>query len=621
MRFLDKVNSPEQLKKLTIPCLLLYAEEVRKFLISSVSQTGGHLASNLGVVELTIALHYCFNTPKDKLVFDVGHQAYVHKLITGRLEKFSQLRQLDGMSGFPKTSESEHDSFDVGHSSTSISAALGLCIGRDLNGSDEKVAAIIGDGSLTGGLAYEGLNNAGRANTDILVILNDNEMSISRNVGALSNCLNAIRTAPNYLSAKADIKGFLNGIPIVGEGLGKIVERFKTIVRYSLVSGVFFEELGFRYIGPIDGHNIKELIEVLNKVKKLKGPVLLHVYTKKGKGYSLAENYPEKFHGVEPFNVETGEMKKSSEETYSSAFGKELCRLAEENKKIVAITAAMTGGTGLSGFQAAYPKRLFDVGIAEGHAVTFAAGLAKQGLIPVFAVYSTFLQRGYDQIIHDVCLQGLHVIFAIDRAGIVGADGETHQGTFDLSYLSHIPNLTILSPKNTEELKLMLQFAVSHKGPIAIRYPRGGSENSLHSKPIMLGVAEEIESGKEIAIVSVGAMMDTGLEVYKKLKADGKNPSLINARFIKPIDNGLATRLRDFDYVFVLEDNLANGGYGSLLLKEMAEADCLKNTRLHIFAFPQKFIPQGTRSQLFERNGLSPMAIYEKIKEIVDSQS
>ncbi len=449
MTYLDRINSPEDLKKLEVKKLDKLAEEIRVFLINSVSKTGGHLASNLGVVELTIALHYCFNCPKDKIIWDVGHQAYTHKILTGRKNEFVSLRKLDGLSGFPQIKESPYDSFTTGHSSTSVSAALGIAMGRDLKGESFNVVSVLGDGAMTGGLVYEAMNNAGRSNAKMLIVLNDNQMSISENVGAISRYLSELRTTEKYMDAKSDIKKTLDKVPVVGHSLTNLVGKTKEGLKYSLMPNVMFEQLGLKYVGPVDGHDIKKLVHILNKIKKINGPVLLHVITQKGRGYKPAEAYPSKYHGVGKFEVSTGRMLSSvSGETYSDIFSKKLIRLAKEDKRICGITAAMPSGTGMDAFGRAFPQRMFDVGIAEEHAVTFAAGLAKCGMIPFFAVYSTFLQRGYDQIIHDVCIQKLHVIFAVDRAGIVGDDGCTHQGIYDLTYMGNIPGLTVMAPKN-----------------------------------------------------------------------------------------------------------------------------------------------------------------------------
>ena len=619
-RLLDKISSPDDLKNIDLKLLPRLAKEIREFLVYNVSKTGGHLASNLGVVELTMALHYVFNTPKDKIVWDVGHQAYVHKILTGRKKGFKTLRKFGGLSGFPKPCESEYDSFATGHSSTSISAALGMACARDMKGDNNKVIAVIGDGSMTGGLAYEALNNAGRSNRDMIVVLNDNQMSISNNVGALSRHLNDIRTEPFYIGAKAGVHSILDKIPMVGSKIDKAIEVTKDKIKYLFVSGIMFEDLGFKYVGPVDGNNIFELVEVLNKVKNMNGPILLHIYTKKGKGYRLAEDNPCNFHGVSEFDIKTGKsINKSEGKSYSSIFGDKLIELAGKNKKIVAISAAMTDGTGLNKFVAKYPDRFFDVGIAEGHAVTFSAGLATEGFIPVFAVYSTFLQRAYDELIHDVCLENKHCIFAIDRAGIVGADGETHQGIFDISYLNHMPNMSILAPINGDELQKMLEFATNHNGPIAIRYPRG-NDSCLYSKDlsdIEFGKGEVLNEGSDIAIFAVGDMMKEANEVLERLKAEGMNPMLINPRFIKPLDLEL---IKDVcgkcKTIFTIENNLKSGGFGQSILSAISEMGL--NNNVHILGFDDVFVEHGSRQQLLEKHKLDTESFYSYIKSILN---
>ena len=620
---LDRINTPKKLKRLPPPALHQLAAEIRDFLIQSVAVTGGHLASNLGVVELTLALHKVFDSPKDKIIWDVGHQSYVHKIITGRKSRFHDLRKLDGLSGFPKTSESAHDVFDTGHSSTSISAALGLATARDLRYSEdypkncikrEKIIAVIGDGSMTGGLAYEGLNNAGRSDTDLIVILNDNQMSIGENVGAISRHLNDIRTGPLYLGAKQDIHRLLDRLPVVGGPLSSGLESVKASLKYLLLHGVLFEEMGFRYFGPVDGHDIPKLLKVLEGVKKIRGPVLVHVLTKKGKGYEHAEEAPSDFHGVGAFDASTGKVKKKPVPSYTDVFSDALMECAAKDDKIVAITAAMAAGTGLEPFLAKFPKRYFDVGIAEGHAVTFAAGLAKGGLKPVVAVYSSFLQRAYDHIIHDVALQNLPVVFAVDRAGLVGEDGETHQGIYDLAYLSHIPNMTVLAPKDGPELEAMLGFALAHDGPVAIRYPRDVSSGTLEAQPIVYGQSETMHRGRGMALVSVGTMMSTTLRVADILRESDHDPSIYNARFIKPLDVELARCLSWYNAVFVLEDATRIGGYGSRLLEALTALPGPLPS-FHILAFPDVFVEAGSREELFRRYKLDANGIAELIKK------
>jgi len=612
MRYFTQIQSPADLRRLDGQQLKCYADEARQFLIRSVSETGGHLASNLGVVELTVALHSCFQTPDDQLVWDVGHQTYVHKCITGRAGQFQTLRKFGGLSGFPKTGESEYDLFDTGHSSTSVSAAYGLAVARDLRGEKRSVVAVIGDGSMTGGLAYEAMNNAGRSGRDMVVVLNDNQMSISENVGAVSRHLNEIRIDPKYLGAKRDVRRFFDSVPVIGSKVGRAIEIVKDGLKYMLVPGVLFEEMGFTYIGPVDGHDIDAMRSVFRKVKKMKGPVLVHVYTQKGHGYANAESQPEKFHGIGPFDVKTGRaVRPKQADACGEIMGRTLVDIARENECVTAITAAMPAGTGLLEFKRTFPERFFDVGIAEAHAVTFAAGLAKAGFLPVFAVYSTFLQRAYDQIVHDVCLPKLPVVFAIDRAGIVGADGETHQGLFDLSFLSHIPNLTVLAPKDGAELAAMLRFAVTLGAPVAIRYPKEQSAGAAaETAEIAFGRAETMRQGEDIAVVSVGSMIDVALALVQRFAADGYNPTLVNARFVKPIDAVLAHTLAGYRHIFTLEENVAAGGFGMALRALLAEMS--SDAALTCFAFPDAFVPQGTRAELLRLCGMDAEAVYAK---------
>lgn len=621
MIYLDKIKSPADLKKLNISELPILADEIRSFLLENVSKTGGHLASNLGVVELTLALHYCFNCPVDKIVWDVGHQAYTHKILTGRKDNFPTLRKLDGLSGFPKTEESKYDAFDTGHSSTSISAAIGLATARDLSGDNYNVVAVIGDGSLTGGLVYEALNNAGRNNTKVIIIVNDNEMSISQNVGNISHYLSEIRTTQKYNEVKNDIQGFFDNMPVMGKKFNGALKRVKSSIKHAVVPNIMFEEFGLKYFGPFDGHDINKLITVFEQVKKINKPIMLHIRTKKGKGYKYAEENPSKFHGVAKFDLKTGQAETSKKvETYSEVFGKTMVQLANKNKKLVAISAAMVPGTKLDFFAKTYPDRMFDVGIAEEHAVTFAAGMAINGFTPVFAVYSTFMQRCYDQILHDVCLQNLHVIFAVDRAGIVGSDGETHQGIYDLSFMSHIPNLTVMSPKSGDELRKMLSFAINEcKGPVAIRYPRGIAQSLFDeiNSPIKLGKSQIIYEGKDIALISDGNMMFTMKKVYDNLKEKGYNPTLINARFISPVDAEMLEKLKkNHKYIFTAEDNIVSGGMGSKILQKAVEKG-ISNIIFHNFAFPDTFVEQGTRNELFERYNLDSKGITKKIISIL----
>ena len=617
-----------KLRRLSPVDLQGLADEIREFLIKSISDTGGHLASNLGVVELTLALHTVFTTPHDKIVWDVGHQAYVHKILTGRRGRFGELRKMGGLSGFPKPTESEHDCFGTGHSSTAISAALGLAVARDMKEPMEPrecVIAVVGDGSITGGLAYEGLNNAGRSDTDLLVVLNDNQMSISKNVGAVARHLNALRTASAYLGVKEDVHFILDKLPVVGAPITRGIESAKEILKYAVVPGVLFEEMGFKYIGPVDGHDIPSLLVSLKQVRKLRGPVLLHVVTTKGKGYNIAEQSPRSYHGVGKFCVETGlPQAAAGKPSFTDVFSKEICRRAARDSRIVAVTAAMRDGVGLSRFRERYPKRFFDVGIAEGHAVTFAAGLAKGGMKPVVAVYSSFLQRAYDQIIHDVAVQGLPVIFAIDHAGAVAGDGETHQGIYDIAFLSHIPGITILAPSDGEELKEMLDFALEQNNPVAIRYPKDSAE-PLPPEPLVPPIFSEFEShpqntcisvqkkishlqlqeGQKIAIVSVGVMLQTAKDVVAKLSSNGYSPGLFSARIIKPLDVSLFVQLSKYDYVFSIEDGARLGGFGEQIRATYA------------FAFPDTFPETGTRNELFARYEMDAESIYKKIIEVL----
>jgi 1-deoxy-D-xylulose-5-phosphate synthase len=615
-KILPLVNQPADIKDLTHEQLQQLAREIREYLIESVSKTGGHLASNLGVVELTLALHSVFNTPYDKIVWDVGHQAYVHKMLTGRKDKFDTLRQLNGISGFPKTSESEHDSFNTGHSSTSISAALGMARARDLNSEKNSVIAVIGDGALTGGMAFEALNDAGMSNTDLIVVLNDNEMSIDKNVGGLSSCLSRIRTQPIYFKVQRDIDLLLHKIPTFGKRVATTIKRAKGSIKYLMLPGMFFEELGFKYIGPIDGHNINELKRILNKAKGLKGPILIHALTQKGKGYSHAEEKPDVFHGISPFVIETGETKKNPHaKDYSAVFGEALVDIARENKKVVAITAAMPCGTGLSKFAECFPERFFDVGIAEQHGATMAAGLAIEGMKPVFAVYSSFLQRAYDQVIHDVCAQNLPVVFAIDRAGIVGNDGETHQGVFDLSYLSHVPNMSIVAPKDYDELRQMLKFCIDFDGPIAIRYPRGQAQELGLNKhqPIEYGKAEVLQQGNDLTLIACGKMVGTALKTARELIKQGISAEVINARFVKPLDeHTILSSAKKTNNVITIEDNMISGGFGNMVLQLISKSD-LPDVKVTNLGYPDEFIQHGNTDELQKMYGLDAESITQKI--------
>lgn len=607
---------PEDLKTMSERDLELLTYEIRDFLIEKVSKTGGHLASNLGVVELTIAMHRVFDSPMDKMVWDVGHQSYVHKILTGRAASFDSLRRLNGISGFPKREESVHDMFDTGHSSNSISAAMGYAAARDLDGDDYSVIAVIGDGALTGGMAYEALNNAGSSQSKMIVILNDNEMSIDKNIGGISQHLSKLRASQAYLDFKKQLKKTLRGIPGVGEGLYSGIEHIRDSVKYAIVPGAIFEQLGFKYYGPVDGHNIHDLIEVLSFAKMLEGPVLIHAITKKGKGYRNAENNPGKFHGIGAFDPTTGNVLAESQNlSYSLIFGNKLVQLAGDNPKIVAVSAAMVDATGLGKFAQKYPDRIFDAGIAEAHAVTFAAGLAASGYRPVVAIYSTFLQRAYDQILIDVCMQNLPVIFAIDRAGNVGADGETHHGVFDLSYLTHMPNLTVLAPKDGKELADMLDYALTLGGPCAIRYPKGEAVDCQTeiSNPVIDGTAERLRNGDEVEIFAVGKMVAVGIEVCKKLRSRGIEAGLTNVRFVKPFDKAAVLSAADkVKKLVTLEDNVLEGGYGAMVNGLLAEEGKSAVKVLNI-GWPDKFIEQGSTAELFEKYGLDPESIAERV--------
>ncbi len=615
MDLLCSINSPEDLKKLGYNELEQLSNEVRQFLVDNVSKTGGHLASNLGVVELSLALHRVFDSPRDKIVWDVGHQSYVHKIITGRKDHFCSLRQLDGMSGFPKTNESCHDCFNTGHSSTSISAALGMARARDIKNEVHSVISIIGDGALTGGMAFEALNDAGRASTDITVILNDNEMSISKNVGGLSKYLSKVRTEPFYFKVKEDIDLILNKIPAIGKSAARALDLAKGTIKYIITPGIIFEELGFKYLGPIDGHNIHELNKVLARSQKIKGPIVIHICTMKGKGYTFAEANPHSYHGVSPFEIETGEAINNKSLTFSKVFGDELVSLAQKDENIVAVTAAMPDGTGLNKFAGMFKNRFFDVGIAEQHAVTMGAGLAKSGMKPVIAIYSSFMQRAYDQIWHDVCLQNLHVVLAIDRAGIVGEDGETHQGIYDLSFLRHMPNMTIMAPSDYAEFKEMLKYSLfEHKGPIAVRYPKGNGRSNTpgNEEKIKLGRGSLLSRGKDLTIISAGTMLDTAVKVSDVLYRSGIKADLINSRFIKPYDEKLIVKsVMKTGLLITLEDNVKKGGFGSGILEMISEYGLFPQTK--IFGFPDELVTHGSKEELFKKYRLDTNSIVKSV--------
>ena len=617
---LERIQKANDIKELEPEELTVLAEEIRQFLIEKISKTGGHLASNLGVVELTMAMHLVFRLPQDKIIWDVGHQSYTHKILTGRKDGFDELRKYGGMSGFPKRKESECDAFDTGHSSTSISAGLGYVHARDLQQEHYNVISVIGDGSLTGGMAYEALNNASELKTNFIIVLNDNHMSISENVGGMSHYLAELRTAEFYTGLKKGVTNVLHSIPVVGDPIIEQIHRTKSSLKQLVVPGMFFEDMGITYLGPVPGHNISMLCKAFREAKKIKGPVLLHVLTQKGKGYEPAEKHPDKFHGVGPFHVETGEVESpKKKDTYTDVFGKVICSEAAKNPKVVAITAAMADGTGLAGFRKKYPDRFFDVGIAEEHAATFAAGLAAGGMKPVFAVYSSFLQRAYDQLIHDVALQNLPVVLAVDRAGLVGSDGETHQGIFDLSYLSNIPNMVVMAPKHKWELADMLRFAISYNGPIALRYPRGSAYDDYQNfrSPIEYGKSEMLYDDAEIAVLSVGHMFEEAVQVRGKLKEKGYSCTLVNARFVKPIDENILNRLcENHKLIVTIEENVQTGGYGEHVVEYVSR----KNLKVRVLtlALPDDYVEHGSIDVLRRETRLDVDSMTAKIQEIYD---
>ena len=614
---LEHIEGPWDVKKLNTEELKTLAAEIRQFLIEKISVTGGHLASNLGVVELTIALYLAFDLPKDKVIWDVGHQSYTHKILSGRREMFDELRQYGGMSGFPKRKESPYDSFDTGHSSTSISAGLGIAQGRDLLGENYAVISVIGDGALTGGMAYEALNNAAHLKKNFIIVLNDNNMSISENVGGMSKYLSGLRSGTRYNALKRHVSETLLKVPVVGAGLVEQISRTKDSIKQLVIPGMLFENMGVTYLGPVDGHDIKAMVKTFREARRMEHAVLVHVLTKKGKGYAPAEKNPSRFHGIDPFDIATGKsLKEKVYPTYTDVFSKEICQLAETEKRLVAVTAAMPDGTGLKAFSKQYPDRFFDVGIAEQHAVTSAAGMAAAGLKPVVAVYSSFLQRGFDQVLHDVCIQNLPVVFALDRAGLVGSDGETHQGIFDLSYLSCIPNMSIMAPKNLWELRQELEFAICHyDGPIAIRYPRGQAYRGLKdfNQPVEYGKGELLYEGSRIALLAVGSMVSTAEHVREKLKDAGFNCTLANGRFIKPVDYDLADRLAaDHELLVVLEENVLQGGYG-LQVKAYVQERYPQVKVLNI-ALPDAYVEHGNVSVLREGLGIDSDSVIRTMR-------
>lgn len=618
---LEKINYPEDLKKLSIEEKETLAIEIRKYILEIVSKNGGHLASNLGVVELTIALHSVFNFPEDKIVWDVGHQTYVHKILTGRKEALKTLRKLNGIAGFPKTNESKYDNFNTGHSGTSISAALGMARARDLKNEKNSVLAVIGDGAMTGGMALEALNDVGYSKTKMTIILNDNEMSISKNIGGLNMLLSKLRTKKTYTKSNVSMKKIINKVPIIGKPTVKVIQRLKRSIKQLIIPKMFFEDIGFTYLGPVDGHNIQELENILRLSKQIDNPVIIHVLTKKGKGYSIAEENPDKFHATAPFNIETGKAGKEKKKDYSKVFGDKLVELARENEKIVAITASMKDGTGLTKFSKEFPKRFFDIGIAEQHALGLAAGMAIEGVIPIVPIYSSFYQRGYDQVIHDIAIQNLPVIMCVDRAGIVGADGETHQGLLDMAFFRLVPNLTIMAPKDFKELEEMLEFAIKLNKPVIIRYPRGGEEDynfqeSTNSEYIKIeeGRAEILKEGKDISIIAIGKMVSRAMKIAEELEKENINADVINARFLKPLDiKTIKNSIAKTKKVITIEDGTIINGLGTAI-KELIIDENLQNTKLECFAYPDKFIQHGSVQELEEIYCLDEKSIITKIR-------
>ncbi len=613
---LEQIKGPQDIKQMSLEELGQLAQEIRAFLIEKISHTGGHLASNLGVVELTIAMYRTFDLPEDKVIWDVGHQSYTHKILSGRMAEFDELRQYGGLSGFPKRKESPYDCFDTGHSSTSISAGLGIAQGRDILGQDYEVVSVIGDGALTGGMAYEALNNAARMKKNFIIVLNDNKMSISENVGGMSRYLNGLRTGSGYNDLKKNVANALDRIPVVGAPMIDKIKRTKNSIKQLFIPGMLFENMGITYLGPVDGHNISQLCKVFREAKKLDHAVLVHVLTKKGKGYKPAEKNPSRFHGVDPFDVTTGKsLKEKQYPSYTEVFSRKLCQLAAERPNVVALTAAMPDGTGLSAFARHYPGRFFDVGIAEAHAVTSAAGMAAAGLKPVVAVYSSFLQRAYDQVLHDVCIQDLPVVFAVDRAGLVGSDGETHQGIFDYSFLTSIPNMSVMAPKNLWELRAMLEFSMDYNRPLAIRYPRGEAYRGLRDfrEPIVYGRGEMLYEEEGIALLAVGSMVSTAEHIRQKLKAEGRSCTLANGRFVKPFDRELVDRLAERHKVIVtLEENVLLGGYGLQVTAYIHEH--YPHRRVLNIGLPDAYVEHGNVSVLREGLGIDSDSIIKTMK-------
>ena len=614
---LEKIQQPNDIKKIPEEQLTEVAAEIREFLVETMSKLGGHLASNLGVVELTIALHRVFELPKDKIIWDVGHQSYTHKILTGRKDAFESLRQEGGLSGFPKRSESSCDVFDTGHSSTSISAGVGYVKARDLKKQDYSVISVIGDGALTGGMAYEALNNAAELKTNFIIVLNDNEMSISKNVGGISTYLSGIRTAASYTELKMGVTRALEKIPKIGPGMVDAVRKTKSSIKQIVIPGMLFENMGITYLGPVDGHDIHQMMRVFQEAKRFEGPILVHVLTRKGQGYEPALRHPSRFHGAGPFEIETGLPLSRSNPTYTDIFSTVMRKMGDREPDVVAVTAAMPTGVGLKRFSNMFPDRCFDVGIAEEHAVTFAAGLALGGMIPVVAIYSSFLQRAYDQMMHDVCMQELHVVFAIDRAGLVGSDGETHHGVFDLSYLTSMPNMTVMAPKNLWELSDMMKFAVHFNGPIALRYPRGEAYTGLkdHRAPVRYGKAEVLEQGEKIALLAVGNMVKTAVQVRELLQEQGYQVTLVNMRFVKPFDMALVRELSgSHELLVTMEENVRNGGFGEQVASFVMEEGL--PARVQIIALPNRFVHQGSVSSQMKETGIDADSVAGKILKV-----
>lgn len=616
---LSQINEPSDLKNFTTEQLIPLAADIRQFLIEKLSVTGGHLASNLGVVELTLALHYCYESPRDKIIFDVGHQAYVHKILTGRMDRFDTLRKANGLCGFVKRCESEHDVWEAGHSSTSLSAAMGMALARDLKGEDNSVVAVIGDGALTGGMAFEALNHIGHEKKNMMVVLNDNEMSIAPNVGAMHNYLNKLRSDRNYLRAKGEVEQFLKKIPAIGGKLAKTVEKFKDSLKYLMVSGILFEELGFTYLGPVDGHDMESLVDIFTQAKNITGPVLVHVLTTKGKGYTPAEKDSHKWHGISPYKIESGQVLKAVGNCmYTEVFSQTLMELADKDPRIVAVTPAMPSGSGLVKFAEKYPNRMIDVGIAEQHAATLCAAMAMEGMKPIYAVYSTFMQRAYDQIVHDICRHNANVMFAIDRAGFVGADGETHQGVYDIAFMRHIPNIVIMMPKDDNELRHMMKTALDYnEGPIAYRYPRinvPGVTWDEELKAIPIGTWESLVPGEEISILAVGPMVEVAKAAADSLKRDGISVEVVNARFLKPLDDKMLIDLAHRrNKLIVLEETSQAGSLGSAVLEFYAAAG-ITGVDVSLMGIPDVFIEHGTIKEQREEVGLTAESVIELIK-------